>query len=229
MRIPELLGPSENVGVRPPSGAPGVSAWFDGPQVHFVLGLALDALKPDGRLDAAAVAQECLVSTGTVRRWVRTRLPARWRDDIHRLLAVPDLVRDQERVQWRNAVDAAETLKLKGVRGEDWHKRGWTEPHVLYLVWFRNIGVWIPRTGRLDEKSLTRVTAGAGGGAIFERKIYPNYFQAQAAKFALLKACDDWRLALPLVHGPRGLQRLQGSSSAVLEAAPLPPLVAAEP
>lgn len=104
---------------------------------------------------------------------------------------------EQERVQLHIAQDAAATLFLKRVKATDWHQRGWTESHVLYVVWFRSLGVWVPRVARLSERSLMRVRAGAGGGEVIRRKIYPNYFEAQAGRFELLTYCAAWRVRLP--------------------------------
>lgn len=104
---------------------------------------------------------------------------------------------EQERVQLHIAQDAAATLFLKRVKATDWHQRGWTESHVLYVVWFRSLGVWVPRVARLSERSLMRVRAGAGGGEVIRRKIYPNYFEAQAGRFELLTYCAAWLVRLP--------------------------------
>lgn len=221
MKIPAVLGePKEDSEVGPVL-APQTAAWFDGPQLRFVLGHAFDSLKEDGRLDAVKVAAALGVSAGTVRRWGRTHLAEARRSGVIALVAVSELVHEQELVQLRNARENAATLGLKGVKASDWRERGWTEPHVLYLVYFSRLGVWIPRIGKLSEKSLTRVTAGAGGGVIIRRKIFPNHFEALCAKFETLRACESWRIALPEVRGSQGLQRLQGSSSAVLAACPV--------
>ncbi|GAA4659626.1 hypothetical protein [Arthrobacter cryoconiti] len=222
MKIPAVLGEPTEEPVVGPVMAPQTAAWFDGPQLRFVLGHAFDALKFDGRLDAVKVAAALGVSAGTVRRWGRTHLAEPRRAGIMARIAVSDLVHEQEAVQLRNARENAATLGLKGVKAADWIARGWTEPHVLYLVFFPRLGVWIPRIGKMSEKSLTRVTAGAGGGVIIRRKIFTNHFEALCAKFETLRACQAWRIALPEVHGSQGLQRLQGSSSAVLAACPVP-------
>lgn len=222
MRIPGLLGVSEDASDGLPVPAPEGAAWWEGPQVRVVLGHACGALKPGGQLDAVVAARDLGVVPDTVRRWGRTKLPAARREHVFSRLAVPGEQLEQERVQLLIAQDAAATLPLKRVKAIDWHQRGWTESHVLYVVWFGSLGVWIPRVARLSERSLTRVRAGAGGGQIVRRKIYPNYFEAQVGRFELLTYCGAWRVRLPSGGAGRGSQRLQGRSSAVLGVAPLP-------
>ena len=223
VRVPELLGLPEEKLAGPEHAAEGLS-WWDAPYSRTVISLALDAYGPAGTLDARKAAAVAGVTPGSVRRWARKGLPLARRKPFWDVLAVSDLVHDQERTQHALAIEGNATLHLKGVKATEWRSRGWDQPHVLYVVWFPKLGVWIPRTGALSEKTLSRITAGAGGGRILARHIFPNYFAAQSARFQLLEDSAPWRVSIPALESVEGTGRLQGKSAAVLSGAGVPAL-----
>lgn len=164
------------------------------------------------------------MTAGSIRRWARKGLPHTRREALKSVVAVSETVLVQEKVQHGLAIEGTATMHLKGVKASEWRSRGWDQPHMLYLVWFPNLGVWIPRTGVMGEKTLSRVTAGAGGGRILTRHIFEDYFAAQAARFQLLEDCAQWRVSVPELESVAGTGRLQGRRGAVLGGAGVPRL-----
>lgn len=221
MAVEELLGLPHESSASLPVVVPSDADWYCAPFARTVLGLAFDAFVHEGRLDAGVVASVFGVTAGTVRRWARTALPLSRRESIRSLISVPESVFEQEAVQLRNAREAVATLALRGVQTREWISRGWTKPHVMYRVYFPRLGVWIPRVARFDTKTPSRITAGAGGGLIVGKEYFPTYFEAQVAKFELLRRCERWRVTIPEGEGTSGVHRIQGRASAVLNGSQL--------
>jgi len=196
--------------------APDLVPWGDG-RLGVVLSYAFEAFGVRGHVDARKVGEAIGVTPGTVRRWVREKLPERRRADIERLILPTADALEQEERERAYAVEALADIYGRGRPTlEAWKEQGWLEPHVLAVVQLPRLRVCVARIARVDGDQKSRERIRAGGGVIVDQDIFPNRFAAQVAKAQLLEQLRAWRVVIP--HGYVS----RGRTESWLEEAPRP-------
>lgn len=193
---------------------------WSGERLALVLGyFHQGAGRAVAHVDANAVARSMGVSAGTVRRWVREQFPARRMRELEEKVLPAPAELEQERRELAYARAAVDEINEPGRRvNPAWAEQRWTEPHLLGLVKFEHLRVYVPRISRVDGDKRTEDRARAGNGVVMEDYLFGNRFSAQVAKLELLHELAPWRMVLP--HGvvPRG------RTEAWIADAPLPRL-----
>lgn len=170
--------------------------WDEG-RLGTVLSNSYAAFGRRGRVDAPRAAAALGVSPSTIRRWVRSGVPARRLPEIQQRILPPDSMFAQERRELEHARESLWDIVDRGAPvNPAWIKQGWLKPHSLAIVLLRDRGVCIPRIARTDsDRSAERLTA--TGGLIIEQHEFRNRFRAQVAKGELLESVRDWRIVIP--------------------------------
>lgn len=161
------------------------------------LALSLNAFgRRRGHVDAARAGVRLGVSAGTVRRWVRVRVPAARRAQLEALILPSGETLAQEARELTYALAALEDIYGRGLPvAASWVEQGWTEPHVLAVVRYERLGVCVARIARASGDQKTRARMRAGGTEL-ELEVFPNRFAAQVAKGQLLESVGAWRVQL---------------------------------
>lgn len=163
-----------------------------------LLAWGCSAYRAPGRADAVAAAVVFGVSPQTVRRWVRSGLPASRVEALaERVQLMESGVLESQRLHYEEAVRVAREFHLGRMAPTPrWSSQGWTEPHRIDIIELRDRGhLHLARVSRMGgSQTLIERNRHRYGGVVVETCIFPNRFVAVAAKGELLEAVLEWRV-----------------------------------
>lgn len=185
-----------------------------GPRLRKLLRLSIPMPRlADEQVVARTVAPHFGVTPSTVRRWMRTRLPADRVGQLEDLVLPSDVVLEQERVELRRTLRIIDGFRQRayGAATPPWAARSFMSPHRLVLVKYDELGIVIPRIGAAPASASARQhqLRGIDPTARYARVIraewiFATKYHAMRARFELLERMTPWRVQVHVDWIERG-------------------------